>query len=72
MRENPDQEKRLPIGSFFALPPGMPHYAFAEEDTIIQLSSFGAEEERRAFAFLSRLGILGGHTWRSADGRPSV
>jgi hypothetical protein len=52
MGEIADQEtaERLPIGSFFALPAGMPHYAFAagmphyafaEEDTIIQLNSFG-------------------------------
>jgi quercetin dioxygenase-like cupin family protein len=43
MGEIADQEtaERLPTGSFFALPAGMPHYAFAEEDTIIQLNSFG-------------------------------
>jgi hypothetical protein len=43
MGEIADQEtaERLPIGSFFALPAGIPHYAFAEEDTIIQLNSFG-------------------------------
>jgi len=43
MGESADQARaeRLPTGSFFALPPGMPHYAFAEEDTVIQLNSFG-------------------------------
>jgi quercetin dioxygenase-like cupin family protein len=43
MGETADQQKteRLAQGSFFALPPGMPHYAFAEEDTVIQLNSFG-------------------------------
>jgi quercetin dioxygenase-like cupin family protein len=43
MGETADQEKAelLPVGSFFALPPGMAHYAFADEDTVIQLNSFG-------------------------------
>lgn len=43
MGETADQQntERLPQGSFFALPPGMAHYAFAEEDTVIQLNSFG-------------------------------
>ena len=43
MGETADQQEteRLPQGSFFALPPDMPHYAFAEEDTVIQLNSFG-------------------------------
>ena len=31
----------LPAGSFFALAPGMAHYAFADEDTVIQLQSTG-------------------------------
>ena len=43
MGETADQQKteNLPAGSFFALPPGMPHYAFAEEETVIQLNSYG-------------------------------
>jgi quercetin dioxygenase-like cupin family protein len=43
MGETADQEKAqpLPTGSFFALPPGMAHYAFTEEETVIQLNSFG-------------------------------
>jgi quercetin dioxygenase-like cupin family protein len=43
MGETADQEKaqRLPAGSFFALPPGMAHYAFTDEETVIQLNSFG-------------------------------
>jgi quercetin dioxygenase-like cupin family protein len=31
----------LPAGSFLALPPGMAHFAFADEDTVIQLNSTG-------------------------------
>jgi quercetin dioxygenase-like cupin family protein len=31
----------LPAGSFFAMPPGMAHYYFADEDTVIQLNSSG-------------------------------
>jgi quercetin dioxygenase-like cupin family protein len=31
----------LPAGSFFALAPGMAHFAFADEDTVIQLNSTG-------------------------------
>ena len=43
MGEVADQQKteRLPAGSFFGLPPDMAHYAFAEEDTVIQLNSLG-------------------------------
>jgi quercetin dioxygenase-like cupin family protein len=43
MGETADQEKAqpLPTGSFFALPPAMAHYAFTEEETVIQLNSFG-------------------------------
>jgi quercetin dioxygenase-like cupin family protein len=38
-----DQSKAqpLPAGSFFALSPGMEHYAYADEDTVIQLNSTG-------------------------------
>jgi quercetin dioxygenase-like cupin family protein len=31
----------LPAGSFFALSPGLAHFAFADEDTVIQLNSVG-------------------------------
>jgi quercetin dioxygenase-like cupin family protein len=43
MGETADQSKArpLPAGSFFALPPGMAHYALADEDTIIQVNSTG-------------------------------
>ena len=33
--------KALPAGSFFALSPGMAHFAYADEDTVIQLNSTG-------------------------------
>ena len=36
-----EQGQALAAGSFFALEPGMAHYAFADEDTIIQLNSTG-------------------------------
>jgi len=41
MGESADQgqAEALPAGSFFALSPGMAHYAYAEEDTVIQLNS---------------------------------
>jgi quercetin dioxygenase-like cupin family protein len=43
MGETADKDKGqpLPAGSFFALAPGMAHYAFADEDTVIQLNSSG-------------------------------
>jgi quercetin dioxygenase-like cupin family protein len=31
----------LPAGSFFALPPGMEHFVFFDEETVIQLNSNG-------------------------------
>ena len=31
----------LPAGSFFALPPGMEHFVFFDEETVIQLNSTG-------------------------------
>ena len=31
----------LEAGSYFSLPPEMPHYAFAEGETVIQLTSIG-------------------------------
>jgi quercetin dioxygenase-like cupin family protein len=33
--------KPLPTGSFFAFAPGMAHYAFTDEETVIQISSNG-------------------------------
>jgi quercetin dioxygenase-like cupin family protein len=43
MGKTADQAKAqaLPAGSFFALSPGMEHYAYADEDTVIQLNSTG-------------------------------
>lgn len=43
MGEKADKSKAqaLPAGSFFALSPGMAHFAFADEDTVIQLNSTG-------------------------------
>jgi quercetin dioxygenase-like cupin family protein len=43
MGEKADKGKSraLPAGSFFALSPGMPHFAFADEETVIQLNSTG-------------------------------
>ena len=31
----------LPAGSFFAMPPGSPHYAFADGETIVQVTTNG-------------------------------
>jgi quercetin dioxygenase-like cupin family protein len=41
MGEGADPTKALAAGSFFALQPGMVHFAFADEDTVIQLNSMG-------------------------------
>lgn len=43
MGEKADKSKgrALPAGSFFALSPGMAHFAYADEDTVIQLNSTG-------------------------------
>lgn len=43
MGETADEGQAEPLsaGSFFALAPGMAHYAYAEEDTVIQLNSTG-------------------------------
>jgi quercetin dioxygenase-like cupin family protein len=43
MGEKADASKgrALPVGSFFALAPGMAHFAYADEDTVIQLNSTG-------------------------------
>ena len=36
-----DKAQALPAGSFFALSPGLAHYFFADEDTVLQLNSTG-------------------------------
>jgi quercetin dioxygenase-like cupin family protein len=43
MGETADQgsAQPLPAGSFFALPPGSPHYVFIDNETIIQISTVG-------------------------------
>lgn len=41
MGDGTDRTKALAAGSFFALQPGMAHFAFADEDTVIQLNSVG-------------------------------
>jgi quercetin dioxygenase-like cupin family protein len=43
MGETADKSKgrALSAGGFFALSPGMAHFAFADEDTVIQLNSTG-------------------------------
>lgn len=43
MGETADKSKAQPLGtgSFFALHPGMAHFAFADEETVIQLNSSG-------------------------------
>jgi quercetin dioxygenase-like cupin family protein len=43
MGETADQSKVQPLGagSFFAMPPGMAHFAFTDEDTVIQLNATG-------------------------------
>jgi quercetin dioxygenase-like cupin family protein len=33
--------KPLPAGSFFAFAPGMEHYAFTDEETVVQINSTG-------------------------------
>ena len=31
----------IPASGFFALPPGMAHYVFADEDTVVQINGTG-------------------------------
>jgi quercetin dioxygenase-like cupin family protein len=38
---DPSKAKPLPAGSFVALPPGMAHFAMADEETVVQLNSTG-------------------------------
>jgi quercetin dioxygenase-like cupin family protein len=40
-RADPGKGQPLAAGSFFALQPGMAHFAFADDDTVIQLNSIG-------------------------------
>ena len=35
------RSKRLPVGSFVVMPVGVPHFAWASEETVIQLHSVG-------------------------------
>ena len=41
MGETADRRKAqaFPAGSFFALPPGMAHYVFMQEETVVQIST---------------------------------
>jgi len=43
MGETADRSKAQPLGagSFFAMPPGMAHFAFTDEETVIQLNATG-------------------------------
>jgi len=43
MGQAADQRKAqaLPAASFFALPPGMAHYVFTDEETVVQISTVG-------------------------------
>ena len=43
MGEKADEAKaqKLPAGSFFAMPPGMAHFALVDEETVVQLNSTG-------------------------------
>jgi quercetin dioxygenase-like cupin family protein len=38
---DPRKAQPWPEGSFFARPPGMAHYVFVEEETVIQISTVG-------------------------------
>ena len=40
-KADPSKTQTLPAGSFFFMPPRMPHYAFFEEETIIQINTIG-------------------------------
>ena len=41
---DPDAAHTLPAGSFTSMPPGMVHFAYAEGETVIQLTSIGPWE----------------------------
>lgn len=36
-----DKAQPLPAGSFFAFSPGMAHFAYTDEETVVQISSIG-------------------------------
>jgi Cupin len=36
-----DKAQPLPAGSFFAFSPGMTHFAYTDEETVVQISSVG-------------------------------
>lgn len=38
---DPGATKALPAGSFFALPPGMAHYVYFDEETVVQVTTNG-------------------------------
>jgi quercetin dioxygenase-like cupin family protein len=40
-KADPSKTHSLPPGSFFHMAPKMPHYAFFEEETVIQISTIG-------------------------------
>jgi quercetin dioxygenase-like cupin family protein len=40
-KADPSKAQALPAGSFFAMPPGMVHFASNDEETVIQLNSIG-------------------------------
>jgi quercetin dioxygenase-like cupin family protein len=40
-KADPNKTQTLPAGSFFFMPPGMPHYAFFDEETVIQINTIG-------------------------------
>ena len=40
-KADPSKTQSLPAGSFFVLPPGMPHYAVFDEKTVIQINTIG-------------------------------
>ena len=40
-KADPNKTQTLPAGSFFHMSPGMPHYAFFDEETVIQINTIG-------------------------------
>jgi quercetin dioxygenase-like cupin family protein len=38
---DPGAAETLPAGSFFALPPGNPHFASVDEETVVQITTIG-------------------------------
>ena len=40
-KADPSKTQTLPAGSFFHMPPGMPHYAFFDGETVIQINTIG-------------------------------